>query len=447
MEAVAAPLWSSRRIREGVAYLGLAGLVASSALIAMGAQGRLGVLVPAARLRYPGWLRGPLSGLRVALTPNGLAWLLVGMSIGYVLVLVCAEAVSPRVAIGTVVGLHVLFILGPPLVSTDVFGYIDLARLGTLHGISPYSAASTHIPPDSVHLYRRWHSDLPAPYGPVFMLIAYALVPLGVAGGLWAFKILAAAGSLATVWLVWRCAAALGRDPLKAALFVGLNPALLLFGVGGAHNDFLVLTVATAAVYLLIAGRDRLGGAGLVVACAMKLPIGLPLAFALARPDARGREGETAAGRRLDVAKGALLAVAAVAIAAVVGFGSHAAGFIEDLKVEQREVALYSVPNQVGKLLGFGGLTHGIRLVFTAALAVTVVLMLRRAWRGADWIAAAGWAMFALLVASAWLLPWYVAWLLPLAAISSDRRLRTAALALTAYVVATRVTLWAGLPG
>jgi glycosyl transferase family 87 len=447
MEAVAAPLWSSRRVREGVAYLGLAGLAASSALIAMGAQGRLGVLVPAARLRYPDWLRGPLSGLQIALTANGLAWLLVGMCAGYVLVLVCAEAVSARVAIGTVVGLHVLFILGPPLVSTDVFGYIDLARLGTLHGISPYSPASAHIPPDSVHLYRRWHSDLPAPYGPVFMLIAYALVPLGVAGGLWAFKILAAAGSLATVWLVWRCAAALGRDPLKAALFVGLNPALLLFGVGGAHNDFLVLTVATAGVYLLIVGRDRLGGAGFVVASAMKLPIGLPLAFALARPDRRvARENERAAGR-LEVAKGALLAVAAVAIAAVVGFGSHAAGFIEDLKVEQKEVAIYSVPNQVGKLLGFGGLTHGIRLVFTVALAATAVVMLRRAWRGADWIAAAGWTMFALLVASAWLLPWYVAWLLPLAAISSDRRLRTAALALTVYVVATRVTLWAGLPG
>src|SRR5947209_8038859 len=262
MEAVAAPLWSSRRIREGVAYLGLAGLVASSALVFMGAEGRLGVLVPAARLRYPDWLRGPLSGLQIDLTPSGLALLLVGMCAGYVLVLVCADAVSMRVAIGTIVGLHVLFILGPPLVSTDVFGYIDLARLGTRHGISPYSPASTHIPPGSVHLYRRWHSALPAPYGPVFMLIAYALVPLGVAGGLWAFKILAAAGSLATIWLVWRCAAALGRDPLKAALFVGLNPALLLFGVGGAHNDFLVLTVATAAVYLLIAGRDRPRGGG-----------------------------------------------------------------------------------------------------------------------------------------------------------------------------------------
>jgi hypothetical protein len=71
---------------------------------------------------------------------------------------------------------------------------------------------------------------------------------------------------------------------------------------------------------------------------------------------------------------------------------------------------------------------------------------LRAAWRGADWIAASGWTMFALLVTTAWLLPWYVTWLLPLAAISGDRRLRLASLALVAYVIVTRVTLWASLP-
>jgi hypothetical protein len=248
MEAVAAPLWSSRRVREAVAYVGLAGLVASCAAIVAGAESRLGVLVPAAKLRYPDWLRGPFSAIDLALTPSGLAWLLVAMCGGYVLVLACSDAVPARVAIGSVVALHVLFLLGPPLLSSDVFGYIDAARLGTLHGIDPYSPASTPLPPDTVHLYRRWHTDLPSPYGPLFTLVSYALVPLGIAGGLWGLKVLAVAGSLATVWLVWRCAAALGRDPLRAALFVGLNPVLLLFAVGGAHNDFFAIGAATAAV-------------------------------------------------------------------------------------------------------------------------------------------------------------------------------------------------------
>src|SRR6266480_2849418 len=232
MEAVAVPLWSSRRARELAAYAGIAGLAASSALIVAGAEGGLELLVPAAKLRYPGWLHGPFSGLDVGLAPNGLAWLLVAMCAGYLLVLACADAVPVRVGIAAIVSLHALFLLAPPLLSSDVFGYIDAARLGTLHGIDPYSAASTHLPPDQVHVYRRWATDLPQPYGPLFVLASYALVPLGIAGALWGFKVLAAAGSLATIWLVWRCAAALGRDPLRAALFVGLNPLVLLFAVG-----------------------------------------------------------------------------------------------------------------------------------------------------------------------------------------------------------------------
>src|SRR5256884_7468146 len=372
MEAVAAPLWSSRRVREGVAYLGLAGIVASSAAIVAGAESRLGVLVPAAKLRYPGWLRGPFSGLDIALTPSGLAWLLVAMCVGYVLVLVCTDAVPPRVAIGTMVALHALFVLGPPLISTDVFGYIDLARLGSLHGINPYSAASTHLPPDAVHLYRRWHPDLPSPYGPLFTIVSYALVPLGIAGGLWGFKVLAAAGSLATVWLVWSGAARLRPHPARAALFVGPNPALLLFAVGGAHNDFFALTAATGAVYLLIADRERLGGAALVAAAAFKLPLGMPLAFALARPS----------GRRRELSAGALLALVAVGVPSLVAFGSHAAGFLTELRTQQDQVAFYSVPNQVGRLLGFGGLTLGIRLVAGAALLAVVVVGPRRARRG-----------------------------------------------------------------
>ena len=58
--------------------------------------------------------------------------------------------------------------------------------------------------------------------------------------------------------------------------------------------------------------------------------------------------------------------------------------------------------------------------------------LLWRVWRGQmDWIDGAGWATFALLVTAASLLPWYVAWLMPLAALGGDRPLCRAALGLT----------------
>ena len=50
-------------------------------------------------------------------------------------------------------------------------------------------------------------------------------------------------------------------------------------------------------------------------------------------------------------------------------------------------------------------------------------------------IAASGWASVALLVTLSWVLPWYVLWVLPMAALSSSRRLRTAALVLGAYLI------------
>ncbi len=54
-----------------------------------------------------------------------------------------------------------------------------------------------------------------------------------------------------------------------------------------------------------------------------------------------------------------------------------------------------------------------------------------------DWITATGWAVVALLVTSTFLLPWYVVWLLPFAALTDSRALRVAALALTAIGMTT----------
>ena len=48
----------------------------------------------------------------------------------------------------------------------------------------------------------------------------------------------------------------------------------------------------------------------------------------------------------------------------------------------------------------------------------------------------AGWATLALIASLAWLMPWYVIWVLPLAALGTSLRLRRAALALTVFLVA-----------
>jgi hypothetical protein len=52
-----------------------------------------------------------------------------------------------------------------------------------------------------------------------------------------------------------------------------------------------------------------------------------------------------------------------------------------------------------------------------------------------DWIDGAGWMIVALLVTASSLLPWYAAWLMPMAALCSDRRLRQTALWMTGVIM------------
>ena len=83
-----------------------------------------------------------------------------------------------------------------------------------------------------------------------------------------------------------------------------------------------------------------------------------------------------------------------------------------------------------------------MRTVYALAFAAVFFVLLVRTWRGRiGAVDAAAWATLAILLASAWLVPWYILWLLPLAALSRDRRLWIATLALTAWMLAIAVPL------
>src|SRR6202035_967520 len=94
-----------------------------------------------------------------------------------------------------------------------------------------------------------------SPYGPVFTLLTFAVVPLGVAASFWTLKGLLMLASLAIVLLVWHSARLLGRDPVAAIVLVGLNPIVLIWGLGGDHNDFLMMFCVVLGFYLLLRAR------------------------------------------------------------------------------------------------------------------------------------------------------------------------------------------------
>jgi hypothetical protein len=150
-----------------------------------------------------------------------------------------------------------------------------------------------------------------------------------------------------------------------------------------------------------------------------------------------------AGSRRRGVLRGAVPALAALIALSITAFGIDAAtGMMRAQAAQQNLVATASVPEQLGRLLGLGGATAAVRSVALACFAVAFAALLVHTWRGRiGWIAASGWATLAMLVTSAWLMPWYVTWLLPLAALGRDRRLTAAALALCGYLVVMRTPL------
>jgi hypothetical protein len=232
--------------------------------------------------------------------------------------------------------------------------------------------------------------------------------------------------------LVWHCAQRLGRDPVQAVVWVGLNPVLLIYGVGGAHNDLIMMMFMMAGVALVLARREAVGAASVIVGAAIKATGAVMLPFMFLRSREKGR-----------VVLGALAAAVPIGLMSLAVFGSGVNGQYHVIKRQQLLVSSDAIPNQLAHLFGIAGVTSDVRLVARLAGFTAFVYLLWRVYRGTmDWIAASGWAMLVFVVTSTWLLGWYVLWPLPFAAVSRDRRLQASTLALIAYFVVMRWTVF-----
>ncbi|HWC86957.1 MAG TPA: glycosyltransferase family 87 protein [Solirubrobacteraceae bacterium] len=417
--------------RRAYGLVALGAMVAGCAALAAFASAGPSVLAPGSWYAFPGWVAGPLYGLLGDVMPSptalnyGLSGLIVALSLAYAVALAAARLLSMRAIVVAVVALHAVLLLSPPLALTDLFNYLGYARLGALHHLNPYThviAAERH---DPVYWLSTWH-HLHSPYGPAFTLLSYPLGVLPLPAAYWVLKAATVAASLGFIALVGRCARQLGRDPRVAVLFVAANPIFLIYELGGFHNDVFMLIPAMAAISLLLDGRDRRSGAALMLAVAVKFTMVLLLPFLLlaARPPRR----------RARLATGAALAAVPLAAASVAAFGLA----LPNVEDQTTILTSFSVPNVVGLLLGLGGGAPMLVRAVNVALVVVVAILIVLVARGRrDWLSAAGFATVALIASLAWLMPWYVVWLLPLAAIAAGVHLRRATLVATAFLVLT----------
>lgn len=403
--------------------------------------------------RSPDWLLGPWQVFGVSGANGGLAgplyylglWLAM---IAYVAVLVSARSIGPRLAIGCILALHVLFLLAPPLLSQDVFSYISYARLEVVHSLSPYTHSPDAVPSDAAFAFAG-SKDFSSAYGPIFTLATYPLAKLSVPVAFWILKAVAAIASLGVIALAWRCAERLGRDPVFVALAIGLNPLVLVHVVGGAHNDALVVLLLVGAVLACVEatqmpaverGRSRLSGFLGSIATGIKVSAGLVLPFLV-----------LGTKRRAAVVAGAVAGALAIVTVSLIAFGGDALDALGLIGENQERTSRWSLPQRsadgIANLFGTsaGSVIDYTRAAFGLAFAALVALLLYRTWKAPTgssyWITAAGWATLGLLMASAWLVPWYAIWLLPFAALSASRPLLIATLVLCAYMLVIAVPL------
>jgi hypothetical protein len=233
-----------------------------------------------------------------------------------------------------------------------------------------------------------------------------------------------------------------------------------VWGLGGDHNDFLMMFFIVLGFYLLLLARARAGagsaggfgglrrissmqlrewllplsaleigaGAAFVTATAIKASGGVLIPVVLA--------ALLRAPRALvQAVLGMVVATVVVAVASLLAFGLH----IPDLSTQGSLVTSESVPNLLGLAVGLGGESSGLREGLSGVLVLLILACCWLAWNrggGAERsITASGWASVGLLVTLSWVLPWYVLWVLPLAALSSSRRLRTGALVIGVYLI------------
>ncbi len=314
-------------------------------------------------------------------------------------------------------------VLAPPLFSRDGWSYAAQGMLAHL-GLSPYQYGPGAIAglPVSEAVDPRWMATV-TPYGPV--PLAFGEAAAEVTGNPWVLvvghRLLALVGLALLAWAVPRLAEWSGINPALASAITLVSPLMLANGVGGLHNDLLMVGLMAAA---LVAAVERGWVAGALLgglAAAVKLPgglvcvgvalVSLPLAASL----------ETRA-RRLG-AVGLVSVGLLLALGVVTGLGSgwvHALGVPGTVNTPLSATTLLGgLVDWVARVLGLGtapatflGIVRHLGTAVTLASVVAVALR----WPSGD-RARALQAVAVVVGATVLLGPvvhlWYLLWVVP----------------------------------
>ena len=339
--------------------------------------------------------------------------LLVAVAVAWALTALAARdgRISFRAAAAGALILPVLALLPPAILSEDTASYWAYGRIGTVYGQNPFVASPLSIAADpSFEPVATVWEDMPSTYGPGFVWVAQGVAAVSgtsFATAVLLFKLIALMGVLFVSLMLIAATRDLSPEERAFRLVLwGWNPIVTLYMVGGGHNDAMVTVGLALASLGIIDGRHRLAFGGILIAALMK-PIAL-----VAAPVYAVWLWSRSSHRPLAV-KGGLACIAGVALAyAPYWDGGQAIAPLRRIawRIEDA-LPVGFIASPTSYLLDQSGMHLFARLLSMATVGVIALWLLRRLGR-LDPLEVIALSFGAILLASTYTQPWYLAWAL-----------------------------------
>lgn len=155
-----------------------------------------------------------------------------------------------------------LCLITPKMFSHDMLSYAGYSRLMATYHANPYFVTISAFPGDPLTSVNQWPQTISV-YGPVWMAICNVLGWLlrpDPAAYVVAFRLVALVAHLLNTWLVGRTLQSMGRSPRTVTLGMLLyawNPLVLIESCLNGHNDVLMVTFLLFGILLAVRAEKR----------------------------------------------------------------------------------------------------------------------------------------------------------------------------------------------
>ncbi len=155
-----------------------------------------------------------------------------------------------------------IFVFTPAMLSHDIYVYAGYGRLIAAHGANPYFTPFTTFPHDPLMHLDDWSWAIAA-YGPAWLTVCASFALMFGAEPIRyiiAFRLLGLFTHLLNTLLIYKILLKMGRSPrtaMRGTLLYAWNPLALMESSLGGHNDTLMVMFILCGIWLYIGGEQR----------------------------------------------------------------------------------------------------------------------------------------------------------------------------------------------